>query len=325
MHKWMITVLLLALSVLARGQNIDWGTPEKHCASNEEKKLYQLITAYRDSNKLPKVEFSRSLSYVARVHAMDLSLHRPDFGGCNPHSWSDKGKWKSCCYAQDENRVACMTMKPKELTGYKFKAWEIVYSGGEEAKADDAFNLWKDIGLFNDYLLNTGKWTKRWMAVGVGVYGDYACVWFGEGADAASALRDCDAGTTKSAPISGVTDRTQDSTNDIDRMVVDRSSPNGEVRISSADSLQSPEVIVMEKEVTAWYYIIIAGVNSLEKADALVRELKEGGYKNAMYLPGKSNFRISTGYYPDEDTAYKELEKVREQFPDAWVLKPVDK
>lgn len=321
MHKWIVTVVLLVLSVWVRGQNTDWGTPEKHCASNEEKKLYQLITSYRDSNNLPKVEFSRSLSYVARVHAMDLSLHRPDFGGCNPHSWSDKGKWTPCCYAHDENRVACMTMKPKELTGYKFKAWEIVYSGGEEAKADDAFSLWKEIGLFNDYLLNTGKWTKRWMAVGVGIYGDYACVWFGEGADVAGILKDCDATSTKTTTVSERTDNA----NNTDRIATDQGSRDTGVNIVPGDSLHGSGVIVMEQEMTPRYYIIISGVNSLEKADAFVKKLKEDGYKNAMYLPGKSNFRISTGYYPDEEAAYEELDKVKKYYPDAWVLKPVDK
>jgi hypothetical protein len=76
-----------------------------------------------------------------------------------------------------------MNEKPKEISGYKSKGWEMVYSGGEEAKAIDAFDLWKGLGLTNDYLLNTGKWTKAWKALGIGFYGEYACVWFGEGDD----------------------------------------------------------------------------------------------------------------------------------------------
>ncbi|HLO92634.1 MAG TPA: SPOR domain-containing protein [Lentimicrobium sp.] len=172
-------------------QTIQFPTFDKYCVSDEERKLYNLIAGYRSDRQLPPIEFSSSLSYVARVHAMDLSLNRPDFGGCNLHSWSDKGRWKACCYAKDENRIACMTQKPKELTGYKYKAYEVVYSSSEIATADDSFSFWKEITLMNDYLLNTGKWTKHWQAVGVGIYAEYACVWFGEGPDASGQVYNC--------------------------------------------------------------------------------------------------------------------------------------
>lgn len=258
---------------------------QRHCVSDEERKLYNLIIGYRSEHQLPAIEFSTSLSFVARVHALDLIHHRPDFGGCNPHSWSDKGKWKPCCYAQDENRIACMTLKPKELTGYKYKAWEVVYYGGEAATAEDAFELWKEIALMNDYLLNTGKWTKQWSAIGVGIYGEYACVWFGEGPDHYSAAINCSDTTI-------------------------------------SDSIKALKAKFSGIDESTLYYIITGLANNKEQAEAEVRKLVTKGYKNAQYLTTTTFIRISADKFLTESEAYQSLEKIKKLYPQAWLLKP---
>lgn len=283
MMRIRLLFLFLFTSLLLTAQNFEAGVPEDHCTSPEERKLYTLINEYRTSKQLPAIELSRSLSYVARVHAMDLAYNRPDFGGCNPHSWSDKGKWKPCCYAKDENRLACMTMKPRELTGYRYKAYETVYYDGESAKPQDAFDLWSGIELMNDYLLNTGKWTKPWQAIGVGIYKNYACVWFGEGLDAAAVITDCGSDTLK---------KMQDS---VLNLVVDDAS---------------------------LYYIITSSASTIDQANQEVKRLKGLGYNNARYLKNASFYRIAIDLFKNQDSAYAALEKVKKVFPDAWLLKP---
>ncbi len=282
-----IAFIFLLFSKLVYSQGFDWGAPENHCVTSEERELYNLIAEYRNSKNLPAIEFSKSLSYVAKMHAMDLSFNRPDFGGCNPHSWSDKGKWKPCCYARDEDRIACMTLKPKELTNYKSKAYEVVYAGGEEARAEDAFELWTEIPLMNDYLLNTGKWTKSWMAIGIGIYGEYACLWFGEGADIAGKVSDCSLTIIQ----------------------------NG------SDTRKTPDVTVTTA-VAEIYYIITSSTSTLESAIQTILKLKERGFPNAEYLRNENFYRISIDRFTDEVNAYKQLENVKKQFPDAWLLKP---
>lgn len=287
MLRWILTILFLVICAVSRGQNSDTETPENHCTTAEERELYNFIAEYRKNNGLPAVEFSKSLSFVAKTHAKDLSVNRPDFGGCNPHSWSDKGKWKSCCYATDKDRISCMTLKPKELTGYKSKAYEVVYSGGEEARAEDAFELWTDIALMNDYLLNRGKWTKPWLAIGIGIYGEYACLWFGEGTDIAGTLSDC-----SSIPVQ------KDSA-----MNLQEAWPNTNGNPND-------------------YYIIISSTSTLESAIQEVKKIKENGFAEAIYLKNESFYRIAVNKFKDEVSAYKELELVKKQFPDAWLLKP---
>lgn len=281
--RFRLLFLFLFVSILSQAQNFDAGVFENHCTSPEERKLYTLINEYRTSKQLPAIELSASLCYVAKVHAMDLAFNRPDFGGCNPHSWSDKGKWKPCCYAKDENRTACMTTKPKELTGYRYKAYETVYYDGEAAKPEDAIDLWTSIELMNDYLLNTGKWTKPWKAMGVGIYHNYACVWFGEGEDAAEVIIDCGSDSLK---------RKQDSLTSL--VTNDPSS----------------------------YFIITSSAGTIDQANQEVKRLKGLGYANARHLKNASFYRISVDFFRDEESAYKALEKVKKVFPDAWLLKP---
>lgn len=263
----------------------------EQCAESEEFQLFELLTEYRRIHGLPPLPISKSLSYVARVHAMDLAFNRPDFGGCNPHSWSAKGSWKACCYARDDNRTACMNDKPKELTAYKAKAWEIVYDGGEAAKAIDAFDLWKDIGIFRDYLLNTGKWEKPWKAIGIGFYGDYATVWFGEGDDPEKLYFSCGA---------------------------DSIELNKPQEIISSETSVSP----LSASETHVFRIITGSLNSLEKANLEVARMRSLGYSNAKIIPSGSNFRISVAEFPTEAEAQKALIDFKENFPSAWVLKP---
>jgi hypothetical protein len=279
-----IIFFLIACCNVVYSQGYYAGAAAEHCPSPEEKKLYNLINEYRISKQLPEITLSQSLSYVARVHTIDLSQNRPDFGGCNPHSWSGKGQWKPCCYAEDENRVACMTLKPKEITSYKFKAYEAVYSGSEEATADDAFQLWTEVNLVNNLILNTGKWTKPWLAVGVGIYGQYACVWFGEGADHLTGFRTCD-----------------DTLRDV-------TAKDNKWLAGSADG--------------SLYYIITSSVGTLPQAEAEVQKLVQAGYRNACYIQNSTFFRISVNNFKDEVAAYKELEMLKVNFPGAWLLKP---
>ncbi|MFL5729214.1 MAG: CAP domain-containing protein [Cytophagaceae bacterium] len=148
------------------------------CISAEEYKLYNLINEYRKKNKLPAIPLSKSLSYVAREHVTDLQLNHPDKGRCNMHSWSAKGKWTGCCYTDDHKKASCMWNKPSELTSYKSNGYEIACSG--VSTAEKALEGWKGSLGHNGVILNKAPWKNMtWNAMGVGMNGEYAVVWFG--------------------------------------------------------------------------------------------------------------------------------------------------
>lgn len=164
------------------------------CLSPEEAKLYEIIMQYRKQNHLESIPLSQSLTIVAQTHAKDLSENY-EFdikNKCNPHSWSRKGNWSSCCYTNDHKKASCMWTKPKELTGYPGNGFEIAYYSSGGANAQEGLDGWKISPGHNPLLINSGTWASvKWKAIGIGIYKEYGLVWFGEESDPNSPSR-CD-------------------------------------------------------------------------------------------------------------------------------------
>ena len=150
------------------------------CANSDEIMLYNLINDYRKSNGLSKIPLSASLTKVAQAHARDLYENYQMNDKCNPHSWSDKGEWKGCCYTNDHKNPECMWDKPKEMTDYQGDGFEIVYFHSLAVEPESAMQSWKKSKGHNPVIINRKQWSKvEWKAVGIGIYKNYATVWFG--------------------------------------------------------------------------------------------------------------------------------------------------
>jgi uncharacterized protein YkwD len=145
--------------------------------------IVDLVNAYRQSQGLPVVPYSPSLSCVAVTHVHDLAANPPQ-GNCNLHSWSDQGSWTPCCYTPDHAQAQCMWDKPAEITSYPGYGYENAASG--VGSPDAALAAWQNSPAHNDVILNQGMWSSHpWHAVGAGLYQGYAALWFGEQADPA--------------------------------------------------------------------------------------------------------------------------------------------
>lgn len=148
-------------------------------ATEEEWKLYDMINRYRANNGLEKIPFSASLTYVAQLHCNDLIENV----GYLTHGWSD------CPFnASDPESYVCMWLKPQELTNYKGYGYECAHggysSGGYKASAEESLRGWKNSSYHNAVILNKGIWSNhQWKALGIGIQGAYACIWFGEEED----------------------------------------------------------------------------------------------------------------------------------------------
>jgi uncharacterized protein YkwD len=156
------------------------------CLSEEEQKLYNLIMQYRKTKKLKSIPISTALTRVAQAHVRDLSENYDNSDGnpCNPHSWSDKGKWSPCCYTGDHKQAKCMWDKPKEISSYESSGFEIAYWSSAGASAEEGLAGWKKSQGHNPVIVNLGTWKDtEWKAIGVGIYKEYAVVWFGERED----------------------------------------------------------------------------------------------------------------------------------------------
>jgi uncharacterized protein YkwD len=152
--------------------------------SEEEAKLYRLIMEYRSEKGLPVIALSKSLTKVAQIHVKDLNENYSGSTSCNMHSWSNKGNWTSCCYTSDHAQAECMWNKPRELTAYRGNGYEISFgSWGAPADAQGALNGWKRSPGHNGVIINSGIWRDEWNAIGIGLSGGYAVVWFGKEVD----------------------------------------------------------------------------------------------------------------------------------------------
>ncbi|HMP99301.1 MAG TPA: CAP domain-containing protein [Cyclobacteriaceae bacterium] len=180
-YKYFAQLLFcLFLSLNATAQSLEV------CLSPEEQKLFDLINKYRKSKKLSAVPYSARLTRVAQLHVQDLenNYSYSAQNKCNPHSWSDQGNWTACCYTSDHREAACMWNKPKEITGYAGNGYEIAFYHSQSATAENALAGWQQSKGHNEVIINLGIWQKvKWNAMGIGIYGKYAVVWFGELAD----------------------------------------------------------------------------------------------------------------------------------------------
>ena len=187
-------ILLIFPLLLLYGANVlgeDY--VEEICLNDKERELYQLIMQYRQEKGLNSISLSPSLSKVAQIHVNDLNENYELNEKCNAHSWSRKGKWTSCCYTEDHKKAECMWDKPSELAGYDSKGYEIVSWGFPELSALTALKEWQKSPGHNPLLINTGVWKQAdWQAIGIGLRGNFAAVWFGVLKDTNSDIQLCD-------------------------------------------------------------------------------------------------------------------------------------
>jgi hypothetical protein len=258
------------------------------CINQEELNLYNLVNAYRKQNGLADIPLSKNLCYVAKLHVNDLQYNNPDTANCNLHSWSDKGDWLECCYGPDVFNNSCMTSKPKELTSYPGKAYEIAFWESVDAMPAIVIDLWKSSSASNDLMLNKGTWKgTQWKACGVGVLKGYAVLWFGPEADADDGVKICNseevAGKLQKKVLEGAVD-------------VSNSSGNN-------------------------YYLVISSWKDMASAKAEAQRFKDKGFRNPSVLQSGDNFRVSLGNYPTKEKAVAAKASLNEKYKDAWILK----
>jgi uncharacterized protein YkwD len=171
------------------------GTGSGACLSAEEISLANLINNYRDTNGLSSVPISKSLTTVAQWHVWDLQTNNPVTTTCNLHSWSGQKPdlWTEMCYTADHAQAQKMWDKPKEITHnvYSGYGYEISASASQITAAK-AFAMWQSSSAHNEVILEQGIWAgQNWSAMGIGISGNYAMVWFGNMADPLGTITQC--------------------------------------------------------------------------------------------------------------------------------------
>ncbi len=195
---WLFMGLFLSGMVYAQKR-----VPSSFCLHPAEKQLADSINSIRVRNGKKALPLSVSLSYVARTHVTDLFNNHPDTSICNLSSWSNKGRWKACCYNPYVVNHEGMWKKPQELTSYPYRGYEMVAYTQDTLCVDSVLSLWEASPEAMNMILTNGLWQKKsWACIGVGINMHYASVWFGQRPDRAGKPKICYSGTKNKEKIS---------------------------------------------------------------------------------------------------------------------------
>ncbi|KAF0215252.1 MAG: Allergen V5/Tpx-1 family [Geobacteraceae bacterium] len=160
------------------------------CLTDDEAELARLVNKLRNDNGLPAIRVTGSLYKVAKWHVIDLvtAPHKDKTDGrglpCDLHRWSEKGEgrggWKPVCYTADHKYAKAMWDKPREITDYMGDGYEIVYWTSAPLSPSMVISFWENRKFEKDLILEHNAWkNSKWNVMGVGIYGNYAAVWFG--------------------------------------------------------------------------------------------------------------------------------------------------
>ena len=278
-YRSLITILLLVLmsfSVAAQKK-----IPKDFCISNDEKNLFEMVNLLRADYDKKKVQLSTSLNYVADLHVYDLQINNPDTSICNLSSWSDKGAWTPCCYTKYLHNPDCMWDKPKELTPYLYRGYELVTCIDDDFNTDSIINLWSDSKEVLDMILTRGNYSKKkWICGGVGISKNYVSLWFGQRKDA---LKE---------PVTCV-----DELNDSD----------------------SVPIIVLANQPTAYYLIFGSHTNMYDAREG--RKKVKTDFENSDILIKNDKYRVYLNKFSTMKEAMFAKQQLPSEYREAWILK----
>jgi uncharacterized protein YkwD len=190
----------------ARGQAGPTSDVASVCLTPAEADLARRINEYRASVGLPAIPVSKSLTLVAQQHAWDSvnnsnAWPAPPAGqSCNMHSWSgnvnpalQQGTWTGVCYTSDHANAQGMWNKPGQIAGFPGDGYENSHWASNGASPASALNGWRNSPGHNAVITEQNGWGP-FLALGVGISGQYAHMWVAEVADPAGVADVCGGG-----------------------------------------------------------------------------------------------------------------------------------
>jgi hypothetical protein len=282
MPRFLPAIAFIILSVSALAQVPDF------CITREEYRLYTLVNEARTKKGLSVVPISRSLCYVAKIHARDLFHNNPDTAGCTLNSWSDQGPWTSCCHSKQTPNPLCILNKPAELAKYPGEGHELCYWDSETLVPDTVMRFWMSIGQAREILMNENKWSVfSWKAMGIGMYKGYVSLWVGEALDSLAEPTLC--GTALGADFLALPDK--------------------------------PAMPVVITKPTGRYYLILASLKTEADANKEVERFKKAGFPNARIIYKDNLYRVSIADYTTQQEGLDAKKGLGDEYKSAWVTK----
>ncbi len=256
--------------------------PKGICLTQNEQLLSRLINEIRKDYEKSALPLSISLTYVAKTHIKDLKEHHPDTSVCNLSSWSDRGKWTPCCYNPYVVKHECMWKKPKELTPYPYRGYEMVAWFQDTVTVDSLKQLWAEQPEVLDMILTRGVWEqKKWRTFGVAMDEHYVSVWFGQRPDKAGKPALC----------------------------------------KNEENKPTAAATAGRRNFTASYYIIFGSYNNAADAKDAVKKFRKEGFKEAGYMKNNGHFRTYLSKFSSLREAMAAKQHLIPRYKEAWILK----
>jgi hypothetical protein len=204
-QKSSVGIKLLAIVMVLLASAVVQASDQQDPLTEKEWQLADLVNQYREQNGLSAITVTNSLTEVARAHIIDLNTYHPDTetfgtGNCNRHSWSSHGDWTAVCYTGSAE-ASQMWNKPREITeSYEGNGYEIAHWSSQDVTPTGAMDDWKNSLPHSDTILQRGIFAGSvWNAMGVGIDGNYAVVWFGKDVDPAGPVPTTDTSEAEAA------------------------------------------------------------------------------------------------------------------------------
>jgi hypothetical protein len=278
-RKYLFFLLIFFFSLKLFGQH---RIPSGFCMNQDEQKLAEAINKIRIKHGKKPIKLSISLTYVAETHVNDLEVNHPDTSVCNLSSWSNKGKWTPVCFNPYVVDRKAMWDKPRELTPYPYNGYEMVGYMEGGIVVDSLAKLWDTLAESLDMITTEGIWSKKsWEAMGVGISGNYASLWFGQREDREGAPSLC----------------------------------------SSKKEAAKEKVLEKERHQKEYYYVISGSFPNMGDAGEAVRRLKKNGFKHAGILASPKRIRVYLFRFESFNEAQTEKKKLPYSYRNAWILK----
>lgn len=281
-----LALLLIGLQAIHSQPN----TVDDFCVSPAEEQLARQINAFRKQNQMSEIQLAASLFFVAKTHVADLQLNRPDTSICNTNSWSSRGTWTPCCYQAYVPKTNCMWDKPKELTPYTFRGYELSYYEEGIIEPEQLWLLWRNTPEVVDMLLTRGDFSdKKWLAMGVGLSDNYASLWFGQRADNKGVPKVC----------------------------------STENLVFTPPFLSELKAGTVEAKPvkTSRFFLIYGSFVVMSDAEEALRRYKNAGFKNAQIVKRDNRIRVALDVFPTLREAMLAKEKLSASYADAWILR----
>lgn len=274
--------------------------PVRYYIERNEIQLSEAINKFRVKKGLGELQLSPSLSYVAKTHLNDIRLHSKDQHGCNLNSWSDKGKWTSCCFNSKQKDLELMTTKPEEITGFRGKGYEIVIMAKKGVSTKNLADLWLAATTTEEFLLNAGQGSNRnWQSMGVSIYHGFASIWLSEMPDR---ITDIPLAKDPTVRIAKPTATVPASATSI---------PEQHVQTKNA---YKPDLTVYNVKPASQnkgtsYFLVQSSYTSLQDAMKQFESLKTEGFKNLVMIDARGKYRVALGIYTTEADAIIAMRK----------------